>query len=150
MAGETGLEVVRLAMSGRECVKIDPAILQTPSPLATTKAVLTFKDQISCVSSLWGCAHSQVLVFHLIESFGACQRHGILDMHGKPSAAFGQGSRHARKLREIRLPLFHEGVFALFALFAHIIKQRGVPGEIEEAHLAVAVGVERGFEAAQG
>jgi hypothetical protein len=86
-------------MSGRECVKIDPAILQTPSLLATTKAALTFKDRISAGSGPWGCPHSQILVFHFIESFGACQwrglaqRHDSLDMLVKQSAAVGQGTR---------------------------------------------------------
>ena len=55
-----------------------------------------------------------------------------------------------REFREIRFPFLEEGLFPFAAFLAHVVEQGGVAGEIEQAHLAVAVGVEGGLEAAQG
>jgi hypothetical protein len=51
-----------------------------------------------------------------------------------------QGTRG--NFEKVGLPLLHEGFFALLSLFAHVIKQRGISGEIEQAHLAIAIGIE--------
>ncbi len=58
-------------------------------------------------------------------------------------------SRHPFELLEVGPPFLDEGVFALLRFFAHVVEQGRIPGEVEEAHLAVAVGVEGGFEAAE-
>ena len=59
-------------------------------------------------------------------------------------------SRHPREFREIGFPFFDEGLFALFAFFAHVVKKGSVSGEVEKAHLAVAICVQGGLEAAEG
>ena len=56
-------------------------------------------------------------------------------------------SRHPLELLEVRLPLLDEGVFALLGFFAHVVEECGVSGEVEQAHLAIAIGIEGGFEA---
>ncbi len=58
-------------------------------------------------------------------------------------------SRHPFELLEVGLPFLDEGVFALLGFFAHVVEEGGVAGEVEEAHLAIAIGIERGFEAAE-
>jgi hypothetical protein len=62
-------------------------------------------------------------------------------------AACGLG--HAFEFFEVGLPFLDEGVFPLLRFLAHVVEEGGVPGEIEQAHLAVAVGIEGGFKAAE-
>ena len=56
--------------------------------------------------------------------------------------------REAWKFREIRDAFFQERLFPFAAFLAHVVEQGGVAGEVEQAHLAVAVGIEGGLEAA--
>src|SRR5258708_37705487 len=58
-------------------------------------------------------------------------------------------SRESRELLEGWLGLVDVGVAAVRRLFAEVIKERSVAGEVEQADLAVAVGIERGLHAAQ-
>lgn len=46
--------------------------------------------------------------------------------------------------------VFNEGVFAFLRFLAHIIEQGGVAGQVQQAHLPVAVGVQGCLQAAQG
>lgn len=59
-------------------------------------------------------------------------------------------SRHPLELLEVGFPFLDEGGFAFFGFFAHVVEQGGVAGEVEETHLTVAVGIQGGFEAAEG
>src|SRR5438067_2265751 len=52
-------------------------------------------------------------------------------------------SRKPRKLLVVRLPLLDIRVPPLLRLLGHVIEERRVAGEIEQADLAVAVGVHR-------
>ena len=40
-------------------------------------------------------------------------------------------------------------MFALLAFLTHVVKKRGIAGEIEQSHLTIAIGIEGGLEAAQ-
>ena len=40
-------------------------------------------------------------------------------------------------------------MFALLAFLTHVVKKRGIAGEIEQTHLAIAIGIESGLETAQ-
>src|SRR4051812_30775431 len=58
-------------------------------------------------------------------------------------------SRKSRELLEIRLPLLHVCVASFLRFLGEVVEQRRVAAEIEEAELAVAVGVHRGFQETQ-
>src|SRR5262245_5730515 len=49
----------------------------------------------------------------------------------------------------VRLPLLDVGVLPLLALFGHVEEQGRVAGELLEAELSVAVGVERALQTAE-
>src|SRR5579864_4009210 len=53
------------------------------------------------------------------------------------------------ELREVRLSLLDVSVATLLRLFAHVVEQRGVAGELLDAGQAVVGGVEAGLEHAQ-
>lgn len=55
----------------------------------------------------------------------------------------------SREFREIGLTFFDERFFAFFAFLGHVVKQGCIAGEVQEAHLAIAICVECGFQAAQ-
>src|SRR4051812_1794636 len=59
------------------------------------------------------------------------------------------GSWKPWKLLEIGLPLFHVRVPPFLRFLGQVVEQRGVAAEVEEAELAVAVGVHCGFEETQ-
>jgi len=42
-----------------------------------------------------------------------------------------------------------KAVLPYVGFFAHVVEQGGIAGEVEEAHLAIAIGIEGGFEAAE-
>src|ERR1043166_5778936 len=58
-------------------------------------------------------------------------------------------SREPRELLVVRLPLLDVRVPTLLRLFAEVIEERRVAAEVEEADLAVAVGVHRSLQEAQ-
>src|SRR5688500_10578079 len=60
-----------------------------------------------------------------------------------------RGSREARELREVGLPLLEERLLPLLRLLRHVVEERRVAGELLDAGEAVGVGVEGGLEEAQ-
>ena len=56
------------------------------------------------------------------------------------SSSFTISLRHSREFTEVGLAFFEEGLFAFFAFFAHVVEQCGVASEVEQAHLAIAIG----------
>jgi hypothetical protein len=54
------------------------------------------------------------------------------------------------KLAKVRWALFQKGAFALSSFFGHVEQQRRISGQLLQPHLPIAVGVEGGFEAADG
>ncbi len=57
--------------------------------------------------------------------------------------------RHPLELLEVGFPFFDEGGFAFLGFFAHVVEKGGIASEVEQTHLAVAIGIEGGFEAAE-
>src|SRR5688500_11225959 len=66
----------------------------------------------------------------------------------KPEAA-SRCSREPPKAREVRAPSLEERLLPLLRLLGHVIKKRGVTGELLHTGLSVELRVERGFEQAQ-
>ena len=56
--------------------------------------------------------------------------------------------RNPFELFEVRLPFYDEGGFAFLGFLAHVVEKGCVAGEVEQAHLAIAVGVEVALEKA--
>src|SRR5579864_4179271 len=65
------------------------------------------------------------------------------------AAAIIEELRPLREFREVRLSLLDVSVATLLRLFAHVVEQRGVAGELLDAGQAVVGGVEAGLEHAQ-
>src|SRR5581483_3182580 len=61
----------------------------------------------------------------------------------------GHSSGQALELAEVRLALLEIGVPALLAFLREVIEQRRIAGELLQARLTIAIGIERGLEATQ-
>jgi hypothetical protein len=59
-------------------------------------------------------------------------------------------SRTLGKFSEVRRSFFHKSIPTLLPFFGHVIKKRGVSSEFLESGLSIAIGIERGLEAANG
>src|SRR5436853_580269 len=61
---------------------------------------------------------------------------------GRPRSRPARESWQPRELAEVGLALLEERLLSLATLLGHVVEERGVAGELLQAGLAVAVGVE--------